>query len=103
MCQGCSSALHTAPSFLLPCLFVSEERFSNIFFLALCICSKKICPLIGLCSVHSHVSFASALQIITSPVNLFNHFDDRLTSACKDDLLFPNIQVVEGGEIRPTK
>lgn len=41
-------------------LFFSKERFSNIFFLAPCICSKKICPLVGLCPVHSLVSFASA-------------------------------------------
>lgn len=53
---------------------------------------KKLCPLVGLYPVHSQVSFASVLWVITSPANLFDHFDDRLNTACKDDLLFPNLQ-----------
>lgn len=103
MSQGLSTALHTASSLLLPCLFLSEERFSNIFLLTPCICSRNFCALVGLGPVHSQVSFASVLWVITSPVNLFDHFDDRLTSACKDDLIFPGLQAVEGREIRPTK
>lgn len=69
------------PSLQVPCLFLSKGYFSNISFLALCVCCEMISPLVGLRPVRLHVSFASALWGITSPVNLFCHFDDRLTSA----------------------
>jgi len=59
-----------------------------------------ISPLAGLCPVRLYVIFASALWGITSPVNLFHHFNDRLTNAWRDNLLFPHPQIVEGGEIR---
>lgn len=88
------------PSLQMPCLFLSKERISNIFSLFSRICCEMICPLVGFCPVSSRVNFASALWAITSPVDLFHYFDDRLTSAWKDNLLFPHLQIVEGGEIR---
>lgn len=54
------------------------------------------CPLVGFCPVSSGVNFASALWGITSLVDLFHYFDDRLTSAWKDNLLFPRLQIVKG-------
>lgn len=76
------------------CLVFSSPRRDLVILSSLppCICSKKFCPLVGLCPVHSQVSFASVLWVITSPANLFDHFGDRLTTVCKDDLLFPNLQ-----------
>lgn len=88
------------PSLQVPCLFLSKEWFSNIFFLAPCVCCEMISPLVGLCPVRLCLSFASTLWDITTPVNLFHHFDDRLTSAWKDNLLFPHMQIVDGREIR---
>lgn len=88
------------PSLQVPYLFLSKEWFSNIFFLAPCVYCEMISPLVGLCPVNLHVSFVSALWGITSSVKLFHHFDDHLTNAWKDNLLFPQLQIVEGGEIR---
>lgn len=88
------------PSLQLPRFFLSKEWFGNIFFLSPSVCSKMISPLLGLCPVHLCVIFPSACWGITSPVHLLHHFNDRLTSAWRDNLLFPHLQIVEGGEIR---